>query len=149
MKLTATDEQEAWRLLLVGQSRLREYFSARIKAQHGLSSAQFEALLVLLSAPDQRLTMSRLSRSLLYSSGSTTNLVARLEQLGYVIRRQSAADQRVVEVELTSAGTEVIQGARDMHFADLERVFTPLVSPDEVPQLVAFAKRMLSAPLTP
>jgi DNA-binding MarR family transcriptional regulator len=147
MKLTATDEQEAWRLLLIGQSRLREYFSARIKKQFGLSSAQFEALMVLLNAPNQRMTMSHLSRSLLYSSGSATNLVARLEELGYVERNPGPTDHRVVEVELTPAGTRLIRAARELHFADLERVFAPLVAAEELPHVVSLAKRMMTAPL--
>jgi DNA-binding MarR family transcriptional regulator len=147
MRLTATDGQEAWRLLLIGQSRLREYFAARIRKQFRLSPAQFEALMVLLSSPNQQMTMSHLSHSLLYSSGSATNLVARLEQLGYVARTPGDTDHRVVEVGLTTKGAELIQAARKVHFADLDRVFSPLVSAEELPHLVSLAKRMMAAPL--
>jgi DNA-binding MarR family transcriptional regulator len=94
------------------------------------------------------MTMSRLSHSLLYSSGSATNLVARLEQLGYVTRTPDDTDHRVVEVRLTPTGVRLIEEARQLHFADLERIFAPLVSEEELPQLVALARRMLTVPLS-
>ena len=143
--LASHDTQELWRLLLIGQRRLWEYFSARIKDEHGLSGAQFEALIVLQNVAPRGLTMSRLSRHLLYSSGSASHLVDRLVQLGYVQRSRTEADGRAVEVSLTPVGAELISSARAMHFADLERVFGPLVGEDELPGLIAFAKRMAAA----
>lgn len=143
--LTDNERQELWRLMLIGQRKLWEHFSTRIKQQHGLTGPQFEALIVLHPVAPHGLTMSRLSKSLLYSSGSASHLVDRLEQLGYVRRQANTHDGRKVEVVLTPRGTELISGARDTHFGDLDRVFAPLVSDTELPTLLAFAKRMVAS----
>lgn len=146
-RLTETDEQELWRVLLIGQRRLGEYFSMRIKQEYGLTSPQFEALLILHAAAPSGLTMSRLSRGLLYSSGSASNLVSRLEELGHVERNTPQGDARSIEVTLTESGAELIEAARGMHFADLDRVFAPLVGEQDRPVLESFFARMRSLSL--
>jgi len=55
-------------------------------------------------------TVGQVRDYLYLSDSSTSELIARLEEKGYVQRRRSAQDNRVVIVSLTPAGAEVIDG---------------------------------------
>lgn len=116
--------------------------TADLKRDHDLTPAQFEALIALQEAPEGRLSATALGRDLVYSSGSTTNLVKRLETRGLVSRTPDEVDARIVQVSLTDVGRELITTARAKHVADLEREFHPLVSDDEEAILLRFAARL-------
>jgi len=56
------------------------------------------------------LTVGQIRDYLYLSDSSTSEMIARLAEKGYVQRRRSTADNRVVIVSLTEAGAEVIAG---------------------------------------
>jgi DNA-binding MarR family transcriptional regulator len=56
------------------------------------------------------LTVGQVRDYLYLSDSSTSELIARLEEKGYVERHRSARDNRVVIVSVTPAGAEVIDG---------------------------------------
>lgn len=142
MAFTPNDRQELWRLLLLGQGRLRQKFAAQLKADFDLTSAQFEALVVLQESDGHTLTMSGLAHRVLYSSGSTTNLVKRLEERSLVRRHGAAGDGRSVSVTLTETGADLITRARSQHSEDLQEAFEPLVPDEELETLLTFARRL-------
>ena len=79
---------------------LRQY--SRQMQEEGLSGRQIATLRYLLEAGP--LTIGQLRDYLYIGDSSTSELVAKLEQGGYVTRARSAADNRVVIVTLTPAG---------------------------------------------
>lgn len=132
--------QEIWRGLLYGQRSMTLRLGAALKQQFGLTLPQFEALLTLWECTDHALPTSALTRTLLYSSGSTSHLVGRLEQLGLVTRAACADDARVSLIVLTDAGERMIAAATERHLADLAEQFEPLISDDQVDPLLALAR---------
>jgi DNA-binding MarR family transcriptional regulator len=54
------------------------------------------------------LSMRAIAESLDVSQASTTGIIDRMEELGYVTRVRDEADRRVVNVALTDAGHELI-----------------------------------------
>lgn len=68
----------------------------------GLTYPQYLVMLVLWE--DQPRTVRALGEELGLDSGTLSPLLKRLEALGFVERRRSAADERRVEVFLTPAG---------------------------------------------
>lgn len=135
------DPVQIWHDLLRGQRSLTLRLMGSIKRDYGLTMAQFEALLTLADAPDRQLTSSELASMLLYSSGSASHLIARLESLGHVERRTCPGDARVVQVALTPTGAALITAARRAHRAGVMREFGPLLGADR-PEVAAFAARL-------
>ncbi len=81
----------------------RQY--ARQMTEQGVSPRDFAVLRFIL---DMGPSSVGDVQTYLYRSASTTSaLVARLEEAGYVTRTRSAEDNRVVIVELTEAGREI------------------------------------------
>ncbi|WP_344244569.1 MarR family winged helix-turn-helix transcriptional regulator [Isoptericola hypogeus] len=113
-----------------------------LKRDFGLTIPQYEALLALHQGPRRGLPATRLARELLYSSGSGSNLIARIEQLGYVRRSTGDTDARTQLVTLTEAGEDLIVRATEAHVAALRAEFEPLIDDDEVAVLLRFARRL-------
>lgn len=68
----------------------------------GLTYPQYIVLLILWEESPCR--VSRIGERAQLNSNTLTPLLKRLDQLGYVERNRSAADERSVEVSLTDAG---------------------------------------------
>ncbi len=77
--------------------------SAKARSASGVSGKQHATLRALMGG---RRTIGELASLLFVGESATSELVARLEQAGYVERLRSQDDNRVVHVSITEAGTE-------------------------------------------
>lgn len=84
----------------------------------------FAILEVLLHKGPQ--PVNTIGRRVLLTSGSITAAVDRAERKGYVERKSSPTDRRVVEVHLTSEGRNVITAAFAQHAQALDEIFDEL-----------------------
>jgi DNA-binding MarR family transcriptional regulator len=73
----------------------------------GISGRKVAALRHLVEDGPQ--TIGKLSAYFYLSDSSTSEMVADLERLGYVFRSRSKADNRVVLVEVTPEGQQLVQ----------------------------------------
>ena len=71
----------------------------------GLTHPQYLVMLALWE--NEPLSVRRLAELLALEPATISPLVKRLEALGYVIRRRSTADERVMEIRLTDSGREL------------------------------------------
>jgi len=81
---------------------------SRQMQEEGLSGRKIAALRYLLEAGPR--TVGQMRDYLYVSDSSTSELVAWLQSKGYVTRTRSEADNRVVYVDLTPAGRQVLHG---------------------------------------
>ena len=77
----------------------------------GITPEEVELLMRLSRAPQERLRMVEISRSLLLSRSGVTRLVDRLEQRGLVERAPCLEDRRVVFTTLTERGRQAFDDA--------------------------------------
>ncbi|MEU0373724.1 MarR family transcriptional regulator [Streptomyces sp. NPDC006283] len=99
----------------------------RTFALHGLDRASFDVLATLRrSGPAHRLTPAGLMRSAMVTSGAITQRLDRLEARGLVTRTPSESDGRVVHVELTEEGLELVDRVLPDHLATENRVLSAL-----------------------
>ena len=100
----------AWREIRRGASTgpLRDFLytieSDQIDAAQ-IELGQMDTLDLLATRPSWR--MSELAEALRVEPSTATRAVQRLERAGLARRRPSAADGRVVKVEITEAGSDV------------------------------------------
>ncbi len=74
-----------------------------------LTYTQYIAMMVLWE--DGKVSVKDLGKRLFLDSGTLSPVVKSLEAKGFVLRRRSAEDERVVTVELTDAGEELREKA--------------------------------------
>ena len=113
-------------------------------AEHGVQVGEADVLFTLRRAGEPfRLAPSRLTGSLLVTSGTMTNRLDRLEQRGLIRRRPNPADRRGLDVELTAKGRKLTDRAIAEHVANEQAMLAPL-SPTERDQLARTLRKLLA-----
>ena len=78
----------------------------------GLTYTQYLVFLVLWEKDG--ITVGELGEKLMLDNGTLSPLLKKLQQVGYVERRRSEKDERVVVISLTEQGRELQQQAKDI-----------------------------------
>jgi MarR family transcriptional regulator, 2-MHQ and catechol-resistance regulon repressor len=112
--------------LLRAEASVRRALAAELERE-GLSAAGFSALVVLTSAGGA-LGLRTVRRRLGWSKANATEVTATLEARGLLARRRLPDDRRVVVLELTLAGAEVVERVFPGH---TERVSSTFATLDE------------------
>jgi DNA-binding MarR family transcriptional regulator len=121
-------EMAAWRAYLFTHARLARRLDDELQAAHGLSLAEYDALVQLVNAPTRQLRMSTLAESVLLSRSGITRLVDRLVSAGFVERRVCPTDARGAEATLTTTGLDALRTATRTHVAGVRRYFTDVIA---------------------
>ncbi len=90
----------------------------------GLTYPQYIVLMILWE--DAPCPVSQVSERALLNTNTLTPLLKRLEQLGFIRRQRRVSDERVVEISLTSAGTELKARCACVPFEMMKKVNFPL-----------------------
>jgi DNA-binding MarR family transcriptional regulator len=104
----------------------------RLRAEAGLSLAQWEVLYRLDQAPAGRLRMVDITRQLCVSKSGVTQLVDRLERAGLVAREFSRSDRRLTYATLTERGAEALRRSGPVWVPIVQRHFARHLSAEEV-----------------
>jgi DNA-binding MarR family transcriptional regulator len=121
----------AWRAFLQTHARLIRRLDEELQAAHGLSLAEYDALLQLVSAPDRRLRMSVLADRVLLSRSGITRLVDRLVADGMVERFSCPTDARGSMASITPAGVSRLRAASKTHLDGVRRYFLEVIPADD------------------
>jgi DNA-binding MarR family transcriptional regulator len=116
---------------------------AELRASHGLSLHEYEVLLVLADAPDERLRMSDLAAAVLLSQSGLTRLVDRLVREGSVERVRCEEDRRGHWAALTGAGGARFEAARVVHRAGVRARFLDRLEQADLEALAAAWERVV------
>ena len=86
-----------------------DIYSSRLKDLTGLNASQLSCLMVLEKTGP--LALSKLSRKVYLSASMMTAIVDQLEKKELVIRNRKSSDRRVILIELTDKGKDVVKKA--------------------------------------
>ena len=119
--------------------------NARLKEQHELSLAFFEALYAIGRAPDARLRVGDLARALRITQGAASKLSDRIEAAGLLRRELDADDRRASRLVLTDRGQQMLANASTTTDAELALLLDAALTPDEQQLLHTLLRRLLAA----
>jgi DNA-binding MarR family transcriptional regulator len=119
----------AWRSFLVAHARITRRLDEELQAAHGLSLAEYDALLQIAHAPGRRVRMNVLAERVILSRSGITRLVDRLEAAGSVERAACTTDARGQEAVLTPLGLERLRSAATTHLEGVRRYFLDRLDP--------------------
>ena len=132
----------AWRSFLVAHARITRRLDEELQAAHGLSLAEYDALLQIAHAPGRRVRMNVLAERVVLSRSGITRLVDRLEASGSVERAACTTDARGQEAVLTALGFERLRTAATTHLGGVRRYFLERLDADELTKLEASLGRI-------
>jgi DNA-binding MarR family transcriptional regulator len=127
----AREEWESWGALMMLNRSVLQALDTELRRGHGLAVTEFDVLITLYNAQDQRLGMSALADRVLLSPAGITHLVTRLERDRMVRREVDPTDRRKWFTVLTTDGDRVLREARHTHNEVLRRTLFAATSPAE------------------
>jgi DNA-binding MarR family transcriptional regulator len=139
--LTAA-ELASWRGFLRAHSAIVRDLDDELREAHDLSLHEYEVLLLLGGAVEQRMRMSDLAAAVLLSQSGLTRLVDRLVRAGSVERTRCAEDRRGLNAQLTEAGRARLEHARPTHLRGIRARFLDHFDAAELAILAGFWERL-------
>jgi DNA-binding MarR family transcriptional regulator len=101
-------EEEALLALRMAAARLTAPWAQFLKATADLSTSQYNVLRILRGSPDGGLTCGEIGERTIARDPDITRLVDRLCKRGLTKRIRSQTDRRVVQVEITKKGLDLL-----------------------------------------
>lgn len=136
-------EQHAWRTFV----RLHQKLSARLvrdlQAHSKLSGADFEILVALTDAADDRQRFQDLAKTVDWEQSRLSHQIARMTRRGLVTREECAEDGRGAFVTITPAGRKAIEAAAPQHVAMVRRLVIDALGPEDLAALARLSNRIL------
>jgi DNA-binding MarR family transcriptional regulator len=137
---------EAWIPFLRAHAAITRELSSRLETQHGLTLSDFDVLVQLYYAPEQRLRRVDIARTVLLTASGVTRLLDGLERASLVEKARCASDARVTYAVLTPVGRSTFEAALATHVADIDELFNARFDERERATLAELLRRLPLAP---
>ena len=129
---------------------LLEALDRQLQQDSGMTHGYYEILVRLSEAEDHTMRMSELASASRSSRSRLSHAVSRLEERGWVERRDCATDRRGQLAALTAAGMAALTAAAPGHVAAVRRYMIDRLDLDQIRQLgdiAAAVVAVLDAPV--
>jgi DNA-binding MarR family transcriptional regulator len=103
-------------------------FSEEKAAEAGLTPQQHQALLAIRGADGQKATVGYVAERLILKPHTASELINRLEALGFVVRRADDEDRRKTMIHLTPRADAVLASLSATHREEIRRLKPLLVT---------------------
>ncbi|MEV5958495.1 MarR family transcriptional regulator [Streptomyces sp. NPDC051987] len=128
------EERRAWLAYVEFSTHLSDHLNRQLRRDAGLTHADYTLLAHLSSVPGQTLTMSDLAERLKITRSRLTHAVTRLQQAGYVDRRDDPTNRRNQLAALTEAGRQLLERVAPGHVETVRQAVFDALTPDQVRQ---------------
>jgi DNA-binding MarR family transcriptional regulator len=112
---------DAYKSLAAFRAVLRQFlaFSDGATKAAGVTSHQYQAMLIVGASESGAVTVGELAGEMLIRPNGAVQMVNRLEALGMMTRSSSSEDRRQVLIRLTPEGARVLQTLATLHTREL------------------------------
>lgn len=138
------DEQRAWLAFLGASELLMSALDSQLQRDAGMPHAYYAILAQLSAATDRTLRMSDLAAQVNASPSRLSHAVGKLEEKGWVTRRQCAEDRRGTFCSLTDDGFAVLEKHAPGHVEAVRQGLFDALSPEQVAQLEQISSAVLA-----
>jgi DNA-binding MarR family transcriptional regulator len=136
---------DLWSDLLRVTGTVRGLLAERLDTELGMVPEEVDLLMRLEEAPEQRLRMADVSRSLQLSKSGVTRLVDRLAERGLVERAACPSDRRVVYAGLTAEGRRAVAEAAPLLVAGVVGHLADHLKARELDALQSSLRKIIAA----
>lgn len=134
-----------WLDVLQVQARLTGELERKVAKEAGIPLAFYEVLLRLEKAPERRMRMQELGRSVFLSKSGVSRLVSRMEGEGLIVRRGDPGNLRVTYAVITEEGRKAFRKAEPVALREVEERFTRHLTREEARTLRRVLGRVIRA----
>jgi len=129
------EEQQAWRAYLEATTLLFDALDRQLQRDSGIPHGYYEILVRLSEADGRTMRMSELADATRSSRSRLSHAVARLEDRGWVQRRECDTDRRGQLAVLTDGGFAALEAAAPGHVAAVREHMIDRLSPEQLAAL--------------
>jgi DNA-binding MarR family transcriptional regulator len=138
------DEQSTWRAFFGATQLLFDRLDRELQRDAGIPHAYYEILVWLSESPGRALRMSELATRTRSSRSRLSHAVARLEERGWITRRDCDTDKRGQIAALTDAGFAALSAAAPGHVRGVRAHLFDQLTADQIAQLREISERIVS-----
>jgi DNA-binding MarR family transcriptional regulator len=128
-------EQRAWRSYLEATTLLFDALDRRLQQDAGIPHGYYEILVRLSEAEGRTIRMSELADRTRSSRSRLSHAVARLEERGWVVRRECPTDKRGQLAVLTDEGFAALAAAAPDHVHAVRQYVIDPLTAEQIAQL--------------
>lgn len=136
-------EMEVWRRWLRVQTELPAALGRDMARDSSLSLQDFETLVVLSEAPEERLRISALADQMHWERSRLSHHLRRMSARGLVAKEDCKEDGRGSFVALTPAGRAALEAAAPGHVRAVRGLFLEGMTDEDLTVLGRFLERVL------
>lgn len=142
------DEDRAWRAVWAMMTWLPARLDAQLRADAGLSLADYRALSQISETPDRTMRLSELAAATNMTLSHLSRVIARLEKAGWVTRSPDPRDGRYTLGRLTDSGWEKVVATAPGHVEAVRHHFLDNLSAEQV-QVLGEAAALVADAVAP
>ena len=131
----STDQQRVWRNYIAATRMVESELERQLQRDSGLPTTYFEIMVSLSEAPDRTLRMSELAERSRFSRSRLSHAIARMEQQGWVERRECPSDKRGAFAVLTEKGFSTLASSAPGHVQQVRTLLFDVLTEEQVEQL--------------
>ncbi|HEX5402520.1 MAG TPA: MarR family transcriptional regulator [Pseudonocardiaceae bacterium] len=131
----SAEQQGVWRNYMAATRMVDSEIERQLQRDSGMPTTYYEIMVSLSEAPDRTLRMSELADRSRFSRSRLSHAVARMEQEGWVERRDCPSDKRGAFAVLTEKGFGALVSAAPGHVAQVRSLLFDALSEEQVTQL--------------
>jgi DNA-binding MarR family transcriptional regulator len=139
------EQQRVWRNYMAATRMVESGIERQLQRDAGMPVTYYEIMVSLSEAPDRTLRMSELADRSRLSRSRLSHAVARMEQAGWVERRDCPSDKRGAFAVLTDDGFGALGTAAPGHVTQVRSLLFDVLSPEQVDQLDEICATMRKA----
>ena len=128
------EEQQAWRATVHLSQLLMRQLDRDLNV-HGLSGHDYEILVNLSEAPDNRLRMTDLADATSQSRSRLSHQISRMEARDLVRREECEGDKRGTFAVLTKAGFDTIERVAPYHVEQVRRHYIDRLTTEQLEEV--------------
>jgi len=121
-----TDALKSWISLLRASSAIKKDVDTMLRSAFDVSISRFDVLSALERGNRNGLRAGELSRQLFVSDGNTTQVMSKLINEGYVLKRTDKNDARAVLYSLSDEGKRLFDDMASVHSDWIQSIFGEL-----------------------
>lgn len=134
-RLPKSHQIPIWRNYLETSEMIRSRLASRLQSDSGLSMGDYQVLLALTEADDNRLRSSELAAQITWERSRLSHHLGRMEKRGLIRREPCPDDSRGADVVLSDQGENAFRTASIPHLQAVREVFMDALTPKQLSQL--------------
>lgn len=139
------EERRAWLAYVKFSTHLADHLNRQLRRDAGLTHADYSLLAFLSSTPHHALTMSELAEHLRITRSRLTHAVSRLQDSGYVERRECPDNRRNQLAVLTPKGMTLLEESAPGHVEAVRQAIFDALTPEQITQFADIGETINTA----